>query len=113
MARNNKALKYVSLISLLFLLLVVLTACSEKEIEGYSSGDDGRYHNDNPKAVAIILGNHANAMAIPNDVFEHIANQLDRVVYGSWVLLRNALTSLQQNETIKETNRRRKEELKH
>lgn len=69
---------------LLAFSIFFLPGCSDNPITGYTLGDDGYYRNDAPEAIAIILGNHACAMAIPEDAFAHIGKQLENVVYGGY-----------------------------
>ncbi len=70
---------------LLLLFLLLLSACTGGTIEGYTVNDDSYYVDDAPVAMAIILGNHANAMAVPEDAYDYIEEQLDHVVYGGYV----------------------------
>lgn len=70
---------------LLLPFLLLLTACTGETIEGYTLSDDSYYVDDAPVAMAIILGNHANAMAVPEDAYDYIEEQLDHVVYGGYV----------------------------
>ncbi len=69
---------------LLLLPLLLLNACTGETIEGYTLSDDSYYVDNAPAAVAIILGNHANAMAVPEDAYDYIEEQLDHVVYGGY-----------------------------
>jgi len=47
---------------------------------------EGRmYKNENPVAVVVILGRHANAMAIPEGAYLTIQRYLERAVYGGYV----------------------------
>lgn len=64
-------------------ILVPFVACSD-EMTGYTM-NDGVLIPDSPVAVAIILGRHANAMAIPKDAYEAIEDITQHAVYGGYV----------------------------
>lgn len=69
---------------LLVFLCTGLTACSDWPPEGYSIVD-GIAKSNTPVAMAIIQGNHANAMATPTDAYRIVESSLDNVVYGGYV----------------------------
>ena len=70
---------------MLFVATIMLTGCeSEYDTTGYTL-KSGTYENDSPAAVAIILGKHANAMAIPDDAYKSIGQALNNAVYGGYV----------------------------
>lgn len=79
----NKTIKISLFTVLVISVAVLLTACGGKP-EGYTMRD-GSYINDTPAAVAIILGNHANAMEVPEDAYSAIEHELRDVVYGGYV----------------------------
>ena len=66
----------------LFSAIFTLSACGSKE--GYSKKGD-IYKNNNPTALVVILGNHANAMAIPKDAYKALEKYVDDAVYGGYV----------------------------
>lgn len=66
----------------LFVILPFLSSCGNG-IEGYSFLQNA-YYNDNPAAIVVILGNHANAMAVPQDAYDSIENSLSSAVYGGY-----------------------------
>lgn len=68
---------------LLSLIPITFLACSNS-VEGYTLVE-GEYKNDNPSAVVIIVGNHANAMEIPADAYNAVEETLDKVVYGGYI----------------------------
>ncbi|MCL2253678.1 MAG: hypothetical protein FWC09_04465, partial [Lachnospiraceae bacterium] len=43
------------------------------------------FMNDDPMAVIIVIGRHANAMGIPNDAYNTIESYLERAVYGGYI----------------------------
>jgi len=74
----------------LFILLFslkLLASCGNDTDTGFIRGTDGIYRNDSPVAVAIILGRHANAMAIPESAYRIIESYIDQAVYGGHVSL--------------------------
>jgi len=75
-------------LGVLFMIIVALFALSgcDRSPEGYARVD-GVFVNENPIAVAIILGRHANAMAVPDSAYAAIAPYLQRAVYGGYVSL--------------------------
>jgi hypothetical protein len=82
-------MKHIVVKQLLFCFLVLVLAlcisgCGE-QIEGYTIDQDEVFHNDNPAAVAVILGKHANAMAIPEDAYKCMDSILDQTVYGGYL----------------------------
>lgn len=69
---------------LIFLLAsAFLVSCGNK-IEGYSFVEN-TYKNDNPSAEVVILGNHANAMAVPQDAYNSMEEMFSSAVYGGYV----------------------------
>lgn len=75
------------MLSAAFLLLAVsmnLAACGGDVPEGYTTVD-GVYQNEESTAIVVILGNHANAMAIPADAYNALEASLDNVVYGGYI----------------------------
>ena len=69
---------------IIFILLFTLSACSEEVPSDTAKNEDGVFIKENPVVLAIILGNHANAMAIPDDVYKQIDTMLPDVVYGGY-----------------------------
>lgn len=82
MKYNHLILKILT-ICFLISVFSLISSCGKKEIEGYTY-TNGTYKSDAPAALVIIMGNHANAMAIPQDAYNVIENSLDRVVYGGY-----------------------------
>lgn len=65
-------------------LALCVGGCGGK-VEGYTVDKDQIYHSDDPIAAVVILGNHANAMAIPDDAYKCMDEILDKVVYGGYM----------------------------
>lgn len=78
------SIKRIFISCLLLPLLPILAACGSDEIEGYSLNDDDYYINDSSVAAVLILGNHANAMAVPDDAYAYLETALDHTVYGGY-----------------------------
>ncbi len=76
MKKYNLSLKTLFAICLVLSFSFLLTSCNE-------SGSI--YENDNSTAMVLILGKHANAMEIPDDVYDQIESMLDDAVYGGYV----------------------------
>lgn len=74
--------KMVMCFWMLFLSLFMVSC--ESKIEGYSF-HDGQYRNDCPAVEVVILGSHANAMAIPQDAYNSLQELFDCAVYGGYV----------------------------
>ncbi|MCL2164890.1 MAG: OmpA family protein [Oscillospiraceae bacterium] len=83
MKRVYSILKPLLTSCLLLSLVFALSSCGSKA-NGYTV-TGGVYKNDSPIALAVILGRHANAMAIPQDAYNSIEDLLDRAVYGGYV----------------------------
>lgn len=83
MKKINLILKVLLLTCLVFFSSFSLVSCGKK-IDGYTMVD-GIYKNDNPTAMVLILGKHANAMKIPEDAYKQIEKLLDNTVYGGYV----------------------------
>lgn len=66
------------------ILLLSLASCNENH-EGYSLDEDGYFLPTSPVALAIVIGRHANAMAVPDDAYLFIEQELNRAVYGGYV----------------------------
>lgn len=82
MKRTYSMLKILVIFFVLFSAIFTLSACGSKE--GYSKKGD-IYKNNNPTALVVILGNHANAMAIPKDAYKALEKYVDDAVYGGYV----------------------------
>lgn len=82
MKRIYSMLKILVIFCVLFSAIFTLSACGSKE--GYSKKGD-IYKNNNPTALVVILGNHANAMAIPKDAYKALEKYVDDAVYGGYV----------------------------
>jgi len=67
-----------------FVIMFCMSACGET-MEGYTIDQDEVFRNDDPIAVAVILGKHANAMAIPDDAYNCMDSILDKTVYGGYL----------------------------
>ena len=83
MKRLIGTVKLILLVCLAVFTCVVISACNE-DLDGYTVVD-GVYINDNSTALVVILGKHANAMEIPNDVYQQVEKSLDNAVYGGYV----------------------------
>ena len=79
---NIKSAFRVSFYLFILISLSIVFAGCEK-VTGYTL-IKGNYENEDPSAVAIILGNHANAMAIPDDVYESLGQEIEQAVYGGY-----------------------------
>lgn len=74
----------LGLISSFFILTFVLFfLCGKEEVEGYTLVN-GFYKNNEPAVLVMLLGNHANAMKMPEDAYYDIEELLDRAVYGGY-----------------------------
>lgn len=69
---------------LLLAVLLNLSACGGDVPSEYTTVD-GAYQNEESTAIVVILGNHANAMAIPADAYNALEESLDNVVYGGYI----------------------------
>lgn len=76
MKKSNIILKALLLACFMFSFAFFLNSCGTS---------DGVLKNDNSTAMVVILGKHANAMKIPEDVYDQIENMLDNVVYGGYI----------------------------
>ena len=76
-------MKKILIFCSLLLTSLFFVSCGNS-ITGYSF-HDGVYTNDNPAAFAVILGNHANAMAIPQDAYNSMEELFQDAVYGGYV----------------------------
>ncbi len=65
-------------------LLLMLSACGDDNLPGYTIDKDSYYTDDSPVALVVISGNHANAMAVPGDAYKYIEDSLEHVVYGGY-----------------------------
>lgn len=81
-----KKMNFKKAMSAFFLLLAVLLSLSAcgGDPSGYTVVD-GTYQNDESTAVVVILGKHANAMAIPPDAYSALETALEKVVYGGYI----------------------------
>lgn len=70
--------------TLFFLLLLVACTSESDEVEGYTYDKDKNLIDDSPVAMVIVMGKHANAMAIPDDAYYYIKESTDHVVYGGY-----------------------------
>lgn len=83
MKKTGVILKTLFLICLALSLGLFLISCGKKP-DGYTVAD-GVYINENSTALVLILGKHANAMEIPEDVYYQIEKLLDDTVYGGYI----------------------------
>jgi hypothetical protein len=83
--KKSKLLKRIVCAILCVNLVFLLSSCGffSESLDGFTR--DGEFFvNENPLAVVLVLGNHANAMAIPNDTLYIIEQSLSRAVYGGY-----------------------------
>ena len=68
-----------------FIMLTIAAyfLCGKEEVKGYIFAD-GFYKNNDPTVLVMLLGNHANAMEMPEDAYREIEELLDEVVYGGY-----------------------------
>lgn len=71
--------------SLMLTVLLGLSACGETSVPQGFVRQGENYQDNEAAAIVLILGNHANAMAIPADAYRSIEASLDHVVYGGYI----------------------------
>ena len=79
----SQTIKVLVLACIIIGCSILFAACGEK-LTGYTVVD-GVYKNDNSTAMVVVLGKHANAMKIPDDVYDQIERMLDNTVYGGYI----------------------------
>jgi len=81
----KKALCIVGVFLTTVVVTATLAACSSIP-DGYTR--DGDFiSNVNPVSLAIVMGRHANAMAVPDDAYRAIDRHMERSVYGGYVCI--------------------------
>ena len=81
---NPNKFRKLILCCLAVVIVVCMSACGET-VEGYTVDREEVFRNDDPMAVAVILGKHANAMEIPDDAYSCLDAILDKTVYGGYL----------------------------
>lgn len=84
MKKKDRFLRTLLICGFFATISVLFSACSGKVPEAYTM-IDGCAKVDDPVALVVILGNHANAMAIPPDAYNIVERSLDKVVYGGYI----------------------------
>lgn len=84
MKKKDSFLKILLACGLLVAISAGITGCKGTPREGYTM-IDGFIKADNPAAMVVILGNHANAMAVPPDAYNVVEASLNKVVYGGYI----------------------------
>ena len=72
------------IIFLIVIFSLIFSSCEELA-DNYILNEDGIYVPENPVSVAIILGQRANSMKIPNDAYIQIDRIVQNAVYGGYV----------------------------
>lgn len=84
MRKTRLAFKKVIIIFIVTVMTFMITSCGSG-VDGYAKKDEnGNLINEDPLAVVIIMGKHANAMDLPEDVYNTISKTLNQAVYGGY-----------------------------